>query len=226
MCRTGLLTAVVMFAAICPSRAEPPSAPAELPHPSVVVDKLPRPAAKTPAGEVWRESVLGVYGRAIRGDRKPFINLQPPRRNLWTDEIQRTLQGTLSYEEVDYIGTACLVIPASGKYIVEIPGAGVEFRLNGQRVEAGGIELMAGLYEVEIYSNHWGQPYLTYAEVSVVQRETGARIPFVNSASDIKAFRTQKIDGRRVVEVSEYKPRRVPIRRDRARRVPAERHGP
>ncbi|MCO6455811.1 MAG: hypothetical protein J5I93_10990 [Pirellulaceae bacterium] len=194
MCRTILLTAVVMAAIVCPSRAEPPRAKA--------------------AGEVWYESVLGVYGRAIRGNRKPFINLRPPRRNLWTDEIQRTLQGTLSYEEVDYIGTACLWIPVSGTYTVEMPGAGVDFRLNGQRVEAGEIALAEGLYEVEIYSNHWGQPYLTYAEVSIVQRKTGARIPFVNSASDIKAFRTQKIDGRRVVDVGDYKPRRVEIKGD------------
>lgn len=176
---------------------------------TLATERRIEPAAGVP-DELLFESVLGTYGKAIRGDRYPFINLRPPHRNLWTDEVQEVVQGTLPYGEVDYIGTAKLVIGESGTYTVDIPGAGVEVRLNGQRIEAGDVELKPGLYEVEIYTNHWGQPYLTYAEVTVrkqvaVNKQgTETRIPFVNTAADIQAFRSQKIAGRQVVEACQY----------------------
>ena len=161
--------------------------------------------------EAWFESVLGVYGLAIRGARLPFVNLRPPDRNLWTDEIQRALEGALAYAEVDYLGTAHLVIVESGLYRLDLPGAGVEFYLDGLRVEAGALELEQGMYEVEIYTNHWGQPYLTYAQAAVYRQGTEHRIPFVNTAAQIAAFRSQEIAGRRVQTACEYDPPRIDL---------------
>ncbi|MEQ8785340.1 MAG: hypothetical protein RIC55_03540 [Pirellulaceae bacterium] len=179
---------------------------------TLVSDIVIRPLAKQLPDEQFFESVLGVYGRAIRGERHPYINLRPPHRDLWTAEIQEVVNRTLRYEEVDYLGAAKLVIPETGSYTVEIPGAGVEVRINGQRIEAGDLELEDGLYIVEIYTNHWGQPYLTYADVTVHKKDDEQRIPFVNTASDIRAFRARKIDGRRVIEVNDYKPPRFEVR--------------
>ncbi len=155
------------------------------------------------------ESVMGVYGKAIRGERQPFINLRPPHRDLWNAEVQEIVQGALSYQEVEYIGKAKLVIPETTMYCVEIPGAGVEFRLNCHRFESGEVALAKGLYEVEIYTNHWGQPYLTYADVTILRKRDRTVIPFVNTASEIEAFRSQQIAGRSVLEVSDYTPRPV-----------------
>jgi len=154
--------------------------------------------------DVYFESVLGVYGKAIRGERSRFINLRPPNRNLWTDEIENALDGTLSYADVDYIGTAKLLIREAGTYTLELPGANVEIRINGRRVEAGDLELKKGLYGIEIYTNHWGQPYLKYAQAFVHPKGSDDRIPFINSARDVKKFRKQKIGGKRVVEACEY----------------------
>lgn len=174
-----------------------------------VTESMLEPSAKSAPDEVLFESVLGVYGKAIRGARLPYVNLRPPQRNLWTEEIKEVLEKSISYGEVDYIGTAKMVIPDSGVYTVEIPGAGVEFRVNRHRLEAGDVELKKGLYEIEIYTNHWGQPYLTYAQVAVYKKGTRSQIPFVNTASDIQAFRTQKIDDRPIVEVCDYEAKRV-----------------
>lgn len=172
-------------------------------------DQVLEPLVKQPPDELLYESVLGTYGRAIRGERHPYVNLRPPARNLWTEEIQRLVRRKLSYEQVDYIGTAHLLIPESGAYVVELPGAGVQFRVNGRLMAAGEVYWKSGWYEVEIYTNHWGQPYLTYAEVSVRKKGNGKRLPFVNTASEVQEFRSRRIDGRRVVEVCDYAPRRV-----------------
>jgi hypothetical protein len=180
---------------------------------TLVTERFLEPSARVP-DEVLLESVLGVYGEAVRGKRHPFVNLRPPQRNLWTEEVQKIVKGTLSYGEVDYIGTAKLVIVESGTYTLDIPGAGVEIRVNGERMEAGDLELKRGLYEVEIYTNHWGQPYLTYAEVNVFKKGTKVRIPFVNYAKDIEAFRSKKFEGRPVVEACTYTPTRVELERN------------
>lgn len=161
------------------------------------------------------ESVLGVYGQAIRGKRHPFVNLRPPNRNLWSQEIEDKLKGTLSYGEVDYIGTAKLVIPESGAYTVDIPNAGTQFRLNGHLVNAGDVELHKGVYNVEIYTNHWGQPYLKYAHAAVFKKGTKARIPFVNTDDALEKFLSQKINGRTVTEVCSYQTNPIkPTRRE------------
>ena len=165
-----------------------------------LAEKLPK---------VLHESVLGVYGRAIRGKRHAFVNLRPPHRDLWTKAIESKLRGTLSYGEGDYIGTAKLVIAKTALYTVDLPGSGTQLRLNGQTVPSGELKLQKGVYKVEIYTNHWGQPYLKYAHAVVRLKKTKKRIPFVNSQADIKRFLTRKIGGQRVREVSGYEPPKV-----------------
>lgn len=176
---------------------------------TLISQRAVEPLSRKLPDESLFESVLGVYGKAIRGKRQPFVNLRPPSRNLWTPEIQEAVQDTLPYGEVDYIGTAQLVVPQPGIYSIDMPGAGVQFRLNGRLLEAGEVHLSKGVYEVEIYTNHWGQPYLTYAQVAVIHKDTKAPVPFVNTAGAVERFRSSKIEGRRVVEVCKYTPRQV-----------------
>jgi hypothetical protein len=155
------------------------------------------------------ECVFGVYGQAIRGKRHPFVNLRPPNRNLWTKHIEDKLKGTLSYGEVDYIGTAKLVIPETGTYTIDIPESGTQFRLNGHLVDAGDLQLRKGVYNAEIYTNHWGQPYLKFAHAAVFKKATKARIPFVNTGNALEKFLSQKILDRTVSEVCSYQTKRI-----------------
>ena len=161
---------------------------------------------RVPSGPLL-ESVLGIYGQAIRRKRLAFVNLRPPNRNLWTKEIEKKLAPTVSYEEVDYIGTAMLVVPKTGDYTVDIPKSGTQLRFNGILIKPGDIKLAKGAYEIELYANHWGQPYLKYAHASVFEKGTDVRVPFVNTASEVKEFLAQKINKRKVTQVSEYSSR-------------------
>jgi hypothetical protein len=180
------------------------------PNVNAVENIVLRPAAKSLKRPVF-ESVLGVYGQAIRGQRFPFVNLRPPDRNLWTEEIENKLHGTLSYGQVDYIGTAKLVIPETGTYTIDLPERGTQLQLNGIVLKLGDIQLQKGVYDVEIYTNHWGQPYLKYAHANVFKQGTRTRIPFVNTAAAIEDFRSQTIDSRKVIEVCNYPVKRVRV---------------
>lgn len=166
------------------------------------------PNAKPTAGPVF-ESVLGTYGQAIRGKRQPFVNLRPPNRNLWTKDIEAKLRKTLSYGSVDYIGTAKLIIPQSGTYRIDIPASGTQLRLNGHLIHAGDLELRKGVYDVNLYTNHWGQPYLKFAHAAVFKKATSSRIPFVNTADAIEKVLSKKNNGHTVIEVSNFQPKRI-----------------
>lgn len=175
-----------------------------------------------PSGPLF-ESVLGVYGEAIRGQRHPFITLRPPNRDLWTKAIEVALKGTLAYEQVDYIGTALLIIPKTDLYTIDLPDSGTQLRLNNHLVEAGELKLRKGLYHVEIYTNHWGQPYLKYAHAAVLLRGTKTQIPFVNTGTAIERHYSQLIDGQKVTEVCAYNARQIkPPRQRRGNRQQAE----
>ena len=158
------------------------------------------------------ECVLGTYGQAIRGKRHPFVNLRPPNRNLWTAEIERQLKGTLSYGQVDYVGQAMLIIRESGTYSIGLPESGTHLRLNGVLMDAGDIVLRKGIYQVEIYTNHWGQPYLKYAHASVSKNGNKKHVPFVNSDDAIEKFLSQKILDHGVIEVCRYEAKRYQAR--------------
>lgn len=160
------------------------------------------------------ECVLGQYGRSIRGARYPVVNLRPPNRDLWNDDVQENARGKITFEGIEYIGTAKLVIQADGWYTIDIPKSGTEFRLNGQLVSAGDVELIRGVYTVEIHSHTWGQPSMPYAYAAVSKKGSRATIPLANTGTAIKEFLEQRIDGRRVVEVSGYQPKEVDVQFD------------
>lgn len=175
-----------------------------------IQSQVPR-SLSTVAGEELYESVLGAYGKALRGPRSRFVNLRPPKRDLWTDEIRARIAGKISVEGIDYVGTAKLVITEPGWYTVDLPEAGTQFRLNNLLLSGGDVELSKGVYDVEVYTNFWGQPYLQFASAVVRKKGTEQRIPLVNTAKDIDAFLSQRIDGRAVVEVSGYEPQPVDL---------------
>jgi len=173
--------------------------------------EVPRPLA-TLRGRGVFESVLGVYGRANRGPRHPFVNLRPPNADLWSPAIQKRLNGRLSFESIDYVGTALLVIPTTGWYRVDLPARGTRFALNGRVLGAGDVELQRGVYDVEIFTSTWGQPYLPAARAVVTDSKSGRRVPFVNTAVAIELFLARRINGRRVEEVSGFKTRPIDTR--------------
>ena len=170
---------------------------------SMIAERTFEPAP-IPDAQLYR-SVLGIYGKAIRGKRHPFINLRPPNRDLWADDIKARLEPTLPYGDVDYIATALLVIEKTGTYHIDLPDSGVQFRLNGHLVK-GDVLLERGAYDIEIYTNHWGQPYLKYAHVAIIDKATEKAIPLVNTKAAIAAFRARKIGDDSVAEVTDFKP--------------------
>ncbi len=176
---------------------------------SKISDMLLKPVtAQLPKEEMF-ESVLGIYGRAIRGERSEFINLRPPHRDLWTDSIKSMIEPTIAYGDVDYIGTAKMIVREDGVYTIDLPGAGVELRVSEQLLESGDVQLARGIYEIEIYTNHWGQPYLTYADVRVFEKDSEEQLPFVNSKCEIDSFRSQQFNDLKVVVVTDYVPPEV-----------------
>jgi hypothetical protein len=175
-----------------------------------IENQVPR-YLSTVAGKELFECVLGMYGRAIRGPRSRFINLRPPNRDLWTEEIQAQIGGKVSFENIDYVATAKLVITEPGWYTIDLPERGTQFRLNSMLLGGGDVELSKGVDDVEIYTNFWGQPYLKYASAAVRKKATQKRCPLVNTAEEMNAFLAKRVDGRTVVEVSGYKPQLVDL---------------
>lgn len=163
-------------------------------------------------GDAVYECVLGVYGRSMRQCQYPFINLRPPvEPNLWSKDVQQSLRGKIDFEGVEYIGAAKLVVPAAGWYTLHLHEPGTQFRLNGMLMSAGDVELRKGVYEVEIYSNTWGQPYINDAYAYITKRGDDAQMPFVNTGEAITNFLNQRINDRCVTEVTGYKPKPVDI---------------
>ena len=126
---------------------------------------------------------------------------------MWTEEIQAQIGGKVSFESIDYVATAMLVITEPGWYTIDLPERGTQFRLNGMLLGGGDVELSKGVYDVEIYTNFWGQPYLQYASVAVRRSGTQQSIPLVNTADDVRALLEKSVDGRKVVEVSGHRPK-------------------
>ncbi len=175
-----------------------------------IESQVPR-SLETVAGEELFECVLGRYGQAVRGPRCHFVNLRPPQRDLWTDGIQAQIGGKISFESIDYVATAKLVVTEAGWYTIDLPESGTQFRLNGLLLGGGDVELSQGVYDVEIYTNLWGGPYMEFASVVVRRKGTEERSPLVNTAKDVSAFLARRIDGRRVVEVSGHEPQPVDL---------------
>ena len=172
--------------------------------------QIPR-SLETVSGEELFECVLGMYGQAIRGPRCRFVNLRPPNRDLWADEIRARMGGKISFDSIDYVATAKLVITEPGWYTIDLPETGTQFRLNNMLLSGGDVELSKGVYDVEIYTNFWGQPYLKYASAAIRKKGIKKRIPLVNTGGDIGSFLEKRVDGRLVVEVSGHKPQPVDV---------------
>ncbi len=175
-----------------------------------IESQVPR-SLTTVVGEELFECVLGWYGQRHRGPRNRLVNLRVPNRNLWADEVRAKMGGKVSLADIDYIATAKLVVTEPGWYTIILPDRGTQFRLNDMVLPGGDVELSRGVYDVEIYTNTWGQPYLQYASVAIEMKGTEKRIPLVNTAEDVNRFLEQRIDGRRMVEVSGYKPQPVDL---------------
>ncbi len=171
---------------------------------------VPRDLATVAGAELF-ECVLGSYGQAIRGPRCRFVNLRPPNRNLWTPEIRAAVAGKVSFESIDYIGTAKLVVTEPGWYSIDLPGEGTQLRLNGLLLAGNDVQLSRGVYDVEIYTNVWGGPYMQYASGAIRPRGSDKPLPLVNTAADVNAFLAKQIDGRKVVETSGYRPPAVDV---------------
>ncbi len=172
--------------------------------------KLPAPIDSL-GDETAYQCVLGMYGRSIRRAKYAVVNLRPPNRDLWNEQIQEEVRGRISFEGIEYVGTAKLVIQTEGSYTIDLPQRGTAFRLNGKQMSAGDIKLTRGVYSVEIHAHSWGQPWMRYASAAVRHKISGEPVPFVNTGKAIKEFLDQRINGRRVVEVSGYQPKAVDI---------------
>lgn len=178
---------------------------------AAVAAKVPQPLTIF-RDEAMYECVLGIYGRGQRQQQYPFVNLRPPiESNLWTKQIQKALRGKIDFEGIEYTGTAKLVIPKDGWYTLCIHEPGTQFRLNGMLMSGGDVELRQGVYDVEIYSNTWGQPYINDARAAVHPKGSDKPLPFVNTGADLSRFLTQRVCDRTVCEVTGYKPKPVDI---------------
>ena len=157
----------------------------------------------------YYKCVLGSYGRYARETRYPVINLSIPNCNLWSEAVQETLQGKLEFHKLNYRGDAKLFILNDGVYMIDIPGRGTGLQLNGVRLRNGEVELAKGVYQVQITTGTHGQPYLPDSYVRIKHKQSGKKLPFVNSGADIKKFVSRVIDDQAVIEVSGYRPESV-----------------
>ncbi len=153
--------------------------------------------------------VLGTYGRYARKTPYPVVNLSVPNRDLWSKTVQAKLQGKIEFHEINYRGHAKLIVPEDGVYILDIPGRGTGFEINGVTLKRGEMVLRKGMYQVEITTGTHGQPYLPDSFVRILRNGTDQELPLVNTGADIKKFLSSKIDHQAVIEVSGYRPEMV-----------------
>ncbi len=177
---------------------------------------IPRPV-KSLAKTRYYESVLGAYGLAIRGKRVEFINLKPPARDLLDDPIREVLETKYQIGSIDYIGTASVFVQRSGVYTVEILDSGTQLRINGVLFHKGELQLDAGRYDIEIYTNSWGQPYMQYCEATIKNAISGEPLVFVNSGRDIRRFTRDIQDDQRVRRINTWSSIDVDVSGDAAR---------
>lgn len=157
--------------------------------------------------QVFR-SFLGMYRNGMKKNQfYPVINLSVPNKDLWTQEIQNKLRGSIPFAEIGYIGMAKIVIPEDGVYVLDISNRGTKVSINGRDTGGSGeVRLPRGIHSVTLSVGTHGQPYLHSAAVSLKHKETGEEVPFVNSWQDILKFTSQRVAGVPVVEVSGWEP--------------------
>ncbi len=153
--------------------------------------------------------VLGVYGQFGRPGKYPVANLSVPNGDLWSEAIQSKLRARIDFSEINYEGSAKIVIPHDGTYTIQIPDGGPQFVLNGKSLSAGDVQLKKGVYAVRLMAGTHGQPFLPSFFVRVVPQGSDRQIPLVNSGADVKRFLSAEIDGQQITEISGYQPKAV-----------------
>jgi hypothetical protein len=168
-------------------------------------------AAVTAPKEGFYISLLGQYHQGLTNPRKlhPCVNLSVPNGDLWTERIQADLRGKIDFHEIAYEGIARLFIPSDGKYTFEAGNCFV--RIDGKAIAQSmsantTLDLKKGMYEVSVFTDTHGGPYLPKASVRIIDTRTNQPIPLVNSSADIERFLNSEVDGQKVKEMSGWKP--------------------
>jgi hypothetical protein len=125
---------------------------------------------------------------------------------LWTQDIQDKVRGRIPFDEISYVGTTRIAIPADGVYVLD-KDRGTKVLINSQDVGGSGdIRIRKGIHVLTLEVGSHGQPYLQHAYLSLRHKETGEAIPFFNTWQDIQKFRAAAIAGQRITEVSGWEP--------------------
>ena len=157
-------------------------------------------------------SLLGTY--MYWNDRTkayPIVNLQVPSKNLWTPEIQDKVRGRVPFEEISYLGTAKIAVPADGMYVLDTENQPARVQIDGQVVTdwdtpKGEIKIAGGIHDFTFEIGSHGGNWMRDTNLALRHKETGEKVPFFNSWQDIQKFLATPIAGQRVTEVSGWQP--------------------
>ncbi len=154
--------------------------------------------------------VLGRYRDYFNSDRfYPVVNLDIPDQTLWNGEYAERLQGVVE-GSIGYEGSARFYIPADGEY--EVRGHNIQVTLDGYRLDdfrrhsTRPFPFKKGLHTILLSTHNHGQPFLGWAEVSIVEPESETDIPLVNTWADIELFMRTPVANRAVIELSGWQP--------------------
>ena len=205
-----------------PSKPVPPEEnPAKPPQPPEVVPTVTTPIATTPAASDWKpptadsqaafRSVLGTYMYGNdRAKAYPYVNLQVPRKNLWSPSVEEKVRGKVPYDEISYVGTAKIAVPAEGTYVWDAEKSG-RLQIDGKVVAEwdtpkGEIKLARGVHELIFEIGSHGGNWMRETNLGLRHKETGEEVPFFNTWQDIQKFLATPINGQSVTEVSGWQP--------------------
>jgi hypothetical protein len=154
-------------------------------------------------------SLLGRYFHGPSRKDYPYVNLSIPDGDLWSERIQRELRGKIDFVEIAYEGLGRLLIPADGSYVFDASNCTV--KIDGKMISHGmssksTVDLKKGVYEVTIFTDTHGGPYLPQASIHIVDERSNKELPLVNSRADIERFMSRAVDGQKVTEMSGWKP--------------------
>lgn len=150
-------------------------------------------------------SMLGIYGRHYKpSDDHPVVSLVIPDRNLWTSAIQDQLRGKIDFKDIDYTGTAKIIVPEEGVYTFEIHNG--LCKLDDNQVNAGDITLKKGTREINFHTSNYGSGRMPTASLRIIHKDTKEELPLVNTGSEIQRFLKQRVNREPVVNVSDWEP--------------------
>ncbi|MBC7856873.1 MAG: hypothetical protein IAF94_25865, partial [Pirellulaceae bacterium] len=179
------------------------------------------PVVTTPPTSDWKpptadsqsafRCVLGTYMYSNdRAKTYPYVNLQVPRKNLWTPEIAEKTRGKVPYDEISYFGTAKIAVPANGTYVWDAEKSG-RLQIDGKVVAEwdtpkGEITIAGGVHELIFEIGSHGGNWMRETNLGLKHKETGEEVPFFNTWKDIQKFLATPINGQSVTEVSGWQP--------------------